>query len=117
MATREIKLGVVSYVDAKGLNQFGTLGETVNVHEDDVERFDRLNVLMQPQIVLVVGTDVADAEGEIADQLAAPVDPIEALDVDGLKAYALENGVDIGRASSEDGIRAKIVEARQAEQV
>lgn len=52
MATREIRIGVGSFVRADSpsadgvllpLWGFGLYGETVNVHEDDLERFDRLN--------------------------------------------------------------------------
>jgi len=42
------------------------------------------------------------------------VDPLDGLDVDGLKAYAAAHGIDLGRATTEDGIRSKITEAGQA---
>jgi hypothetical protein len=66
MATREVKVGVMSYVNADGLNQFGLLGATVDVHPDDVERFDRLNVVAAPTPEpepLVASADVTEPAG------------------------------------------------------
>lgn len=48
MATREIKIGLMSYARANSpedtvLWGFGLMGEEVDVAEHDLERFDRLN--------------------------------------------------------------------------
>lgn len=43
MATRTINLGIGTYLTSDGHWRFGMLGDEVDVHEDDVERFDRLN--------------------------------------------------------------------------
>ena len=43
MVAREVRHGLVTYRDADGKTTHGLLGETVDVHEDDLERFDRLN--------------------------------------------------------------------------
>jgi hypothetical protein len=43
MAERTVRTGVGSYVDVNGRNQFGMFGDIVDVHEDDLERFDRYN--------------------------------------------------------------------------
>lgn len=46
MPTREVKIGMVAYqrADIPELWAYGGLGEKVEVHEGDVERFDRFNV-------------------------------------------------------------------------
>jgi hypothetical protein len=46
MAKRVIKTGIGTYQDAKTGNPgaFGTRGQEVDVHADDLERFDSLNV-------------------------------------------------------------------------
>jgi hypothetical protein len=45
MADREVKLGLMTYMNEKGVpGCYGFQGETVKVHEDDLERFDKLNV-------------------------------------------------------------------------
>lgn len=48
----------------------------------------------------------ADGDGE-ADRLP---DPLEDMDAEALTAYAGQHGIDLGRATSGDGIRAKIRE-------
>lgn len=50
MAKREVRIGLATYRRANlpELMSFGMLGETVDVHPDDLERFDRLNGPAQP---------------------------------------------------------------------
>ncbi len=43
MPEREVKQTLVSYLDEEGIRRYGLAGETVNVHTDHVERFDKLN--------------------------------------------------------------------------
>ena len=45
MAKRKVNIGGATYrrADIPEINGFGMFGETVDVHEDDLERFDRLN--------------------------------------------------------------------------
>ncbi|AXA95457.1 hypothetical protein [Microbacterium sp. PM5] len=44
MAKRTIRAGIVTYRAADGREGvFGFLGDEVDVHKDDLERFDRLN--------------------------------------------------------------------------
>ena len=40
---RKIHIGLMTYLSPDGLWLFGQLGDVVQVHPDDVERFDRLN--------------------------------------------------------------------------
>lgn len=41
--TRTIRSGIGTYRDAEGRWTHGVMGDEVEVHEDDLERFDRLN--------------------------------------------------------------------------
>jgi hypothetical protein len=44
MADREIKIGLATYTNEAGQQGcYGFQGDTVKVHEDDLERFDELN--------------------------------------------------------------------------
>lgn len=63
MARRTIRTGIGSYVDTAGRNQFGMLGDEVDVHEDDVERFDRLNPaeVVEPIEVVPISEEEAAA--------------------------------------------------------
>ena len=54
--------------------------------------------------------------GEVAEKQEKSTDkPFEGMSVDELKAYADEHNIDIGNASSENGIIKKIEEAQKAE--
>jgi hypothetical protein len=46
MAERTARLGFMHYRDADGRVRDAVAGETIQVHPDDLERFDSLNVLM-----------------------------------------------------------------------
>jgi hypothetical protein len=68
----------------------------------------------------VLASEVArlSAEGFLVEvpelePVVIEVDPLAGLDLAGLTSYAEAKGIDLGRASSEDGIRAKIVDAEQ----
>lgn len=43
MAVRTVGTGIGTYLSQDGQWRFGMLGDEVDVHDDDVERFDRLN--------------------------------------------------------------------------
>lgn len=43
MGARTIRSGIGTYLNAAGQWTHGVLGDEVEVHEDDLERFDRLN--------------------------------------------------------------------------
>jgi hypothetical protein len=38
-----MSIGMVTYTDPDGVRRIGQAGETVDVHDDDVARFDRVN--------------------------------------------------------------------------
>ena len=42
---RTVRVGLMSYLDPDGVPRFAQTGAGVTVHPDDVERFDRHNVL------------------------------------------------------------------------
>lgn len=46
MAERTARLGSMHYRDADGQYRTASAGDVIQVHREDVERFDRLNVLM-----------------------------------------------------------------------
>lgn len=46
--TRTVKIGAIAYTAASGLPSVGTLGQVVQVHPDDLDRFDRLNAPVPP---------------------------------------------------------------------
>jgi hypothetical protein len=43
MTERRVTIGLVTYTDVSGARRIGQQGETVQVHADDVERFDTVN--------------------------------------------------------------------------
>ena len=108
MPARTIRTGIGSYRDANGLARFGFLGETVEVHDDDLERFDRLNP--EP-----AESEPAEVPGEAADgsDIQAPgrEDGISLADLDlnGLRSLAADRGVDIGGATTKKAIIAAIL--------
>lgn len=42
---RTVKLGLMAYVNPEGFDTWGFAGDEVDVHPENVERFDSLNVL------------------------------------------------------------------------
>lgn len=74
MAARTIKLGFVVYTDVDGRPATGHLGDEVDVHEDDLERFDRLNVV--PDVVGVAAA--APTQTDLDEAVAAAVEAKEA---------------------------------------
>lgn len=65
MPDREVKLGLMTYQDEAGNKGcIGFQGETVQVHDDDVERFDELNV--QP------GGDEPYVPQRVPEEVVAP---------------------------------------------
>lgn len=46
MAERAARLGSMHYLDSDGRYRTASAGDTIQVHPDFVERFDRLNVLL-----------------------------------------------------------------------
>lgn len=104
MATREIKIGLMSYARAESpedtvLWGFGLMGEEVDVAEHDLERFDRLN-----------GTSVA----AVAAPLPAAVESTEppragrGSTLDAWLDYAMEIGLPVPAGASRDDVIALV---------
>lgn len=95
MAKRIIRTGIGSYVDTKGLNQFGFLGEEVDVHDDDIERFDRLN----PDEAPIEEVDVHDDDSG---------EDLSGLSVGELKARAADLGIKLDAGAKKADIIAAL---------
>lgn len=92
MAERTIRSGIGTYQRPDGIWTHGMLGDVVDVHKDDVDRFDRLN----PAPV-----EAPVEESEDAAERAFPEgDPVEAWTNNQLDAYAAEHGFDVSAAKS-----------------
>ncbi|WP_101466753.1 hypothetical protein [Nocardia fluminea] len=125
----------MSYIDERGRYRTATAGETVRVHEDQLERFDRLNVLaapmsstalldiadfMDPEVRHVdeieiedpdeVPTVVVDGDGATQDPEAEPSD---AWTVPRLQEYAAAKQIDLGDATKKADILAAIQAGRE----
>lgn len=97
MAAREVVVSVAAYTDVNGVPGFAIQGETIDVHPDHVERFDRLNIVpgtpvaADPVIVIDDGDDtndgVADDPAESEDTPSdqpedeTPTEPLDVADV------------------------------------
>lgn len=73
-------------------------GEQFEMHEDHVNE----------KLVNVIG-DVAEKQSNTSDSL------FEGMSVEELKAYAEQKGINIGKATTEEGIIKKIEDAQKAE--
>lgn len=102
MPKRTIKIGLASYLNADGLEQFGLFGAEVDVHPDDVERFDRLN-----------GSEVAAGPVE-EPEVSGPEEPPRAGRGSGLEAwsdYATALGLNVPEDATRDDV-IELVDAR-----
>lgn len=89
MAKRTIRAGIATYRAADGREGvFGFLGDEVDVHEDDLERFDRLN----PEELTV---ETVEPEQEFP--LGEPAEDWSNKELD---AYADAHGIDIKAAKN-----------------
>lgn len=73
-------------------------GAQFEMHEDHVNE----------KLVKIIG-DVPEKQEQIPDNINKP---LEEMTIDELKAYAAERNIDIGKATTEDGIIKKIEEAQ-----
>jgi hypothetical protein len=49
MTKREVAIGMATYTDVDGARRIGLAGEQVDVHADDVARFDAVNGTAPPR--------------------------------------------------------------------
>lgn len=98
MGLRTIRTGIGSYQRVDGGWWFGMLGEEVDVHEDDLERFDRLN----------------GSESDLASGASAPADsaevPTSKWSVAQIDDYAGTRGIELTGAKNK-GDKLALIEA------
>ncbi len=100
MSIRTVRIALASYRRADEAETYAMLGETVDVHPDDLERFDRLN-----------GAAIAEDEPEADPDEAAEGDlpeDLQALNLAELREIAKEQGVDLGGATRKADIIAAL---------
>ena len=101
MSVRIVRIALASYRRADGAETYAMLGETVDVHPDDLERFDRLN-----------GAAIAEGEQEADPDLPDEADDLpedlQALNLAELREIAKDQGVDLGGATRKADIIAAL---------
>ena len=101
MSVRIVRIALASYRRADEAETYAMLGETVDVHPDDLERFDRLN-----------GDELAEDEPEAGPDLPDEADDLpedlQALNLAELREIAKEQGVDLGGATRKADIIAAL---------
>ena len=100
MSVRTVRIALASYRRADEAETYAMLGETIDVHPDDLERFDRLN-----------GDAIAEDEPEADPDEAAEDDlpeDLQALNLAELREIAKEQGVDLGGATRKADIIAAL---------
>lgn len=101
MSVRIVRIALASYRRTDEAETYAMLGETVDVHPDDLERFDRLN-----------GDEVAEDEPEADPDLPDEADDLpedlQALNLAELREIAKEQGVDLGGATRKADIIAAL---------
>ena len=75
MVARTVRLGFLRYRGIDGNTHLGFIGEDIDVHEDDLERFDSLNP--EPTIIDVVDA-IASGEAFTQDDIDAAVEDAKA---------------------------------------
>ncbi|MDR2294691.1 MAG: hypothetical protein LBE05_05755 [Microbacterium sp.] len=64
MAERKVRCGFIVYTDVDGKPATGYFGDTVDVHKDDLDRFDKLN----PEEADVPDTEIAEATATFSQE-------------------------------------------------
>lgn len=101
MSVRIVRIALASYRRTDEAETYAMLGETVDVHPDDLERFDRLN-----------GDEVAEdepaAEADLPDEADDLPEDLRALNLAELREIAKDQGVDLGGATRKADIIAAL---------
>lgn len=116
MAEREVKIGVASYIQADSSDYngrleprwgFGLFGQVVDVHDSDLERFDRLNGPSHTPVVPVPHVEpVNDIAGE------EPPRAGRGSGADVWRAYAESLGLLVEENASRDDIVALVDDSK-----
>ena len=99
MSIRTVRIALASYRRADEAETYAMLGETVDVHPDDLERFDRLNGDAE---------DEPAAEADLPDEADDLPEDLRALNLAELREVAKEQGVDLGGATRKADIIAAL---------
>lgn len=115
MAEREVKIGVATYMAATSSDKepvwgFGLFGQSVDVHDSDVERFDRLNgAAATPPVPLPVNPDPEVlADGELIE----PPRSGRGSGADAWAEYADNLGLLVPESATRDDIIALVDESK-----
>ena len=101
MSVRIVRIALASYRRADEAETYAMLGETVDVHPDDLERFDRLNGAAIVEAEPEAGPDLPDEADDLPEDL-------QALNLAELREIAKEQGVDLGGATRKADIIAAL---------
>lgn len=98
MTTRIVAVGVMTYREPCGAETFAHLGDEVDVHPDDLARFDRLNRYVDPYEVQPEPVEAQPAaEDEPSGTSDAP--DFSAMGLAELREYAAAHEIDLGEAT------------------
>ena len=101
MSIRTVRIALASYRRADEAETYAMLGETVDVHPDDLERFDRLNGDDVAEDEPAAGADLPDGADGLPQDLRGP-------DLAELREIAKDQGVDLGGATRKADIIAAL---------
>ena len=101
MSIRTVRIALASYRRADEAETYAMLGETVDVHPDDLERFDRLNGD-------AIAEDEPEADPDLPDEADDLPEDLQALNLAELREIAKEQGVDLGGATRKADIIAAL---------
>jgi hypothetical protein len=100
MGERTIRSGIGTYQRPDGQWTHGSLGDTVEVHEDDLERFDRLNP-PEPEVVEHDVDSDADEDEVSATTAAELAEAVKAVEDEARKVAQAKADLDRERAEFE----------------
>ena len=101
MSVRTVRIALASYRRTDEAETYAMLGETVDVHPDDLERFDRLNGD-------AIAEDEPEADPDLPDEADDLPEDLQALNLAELRELAKEQGVDLGGATRKADIIAAL---------
>ena len=101
MSVRIVRIALASYRRTDEAETYAMLGEIVDVHPDDLERFDRLNGD-------AIAEDEPEADPDLPDEADDLPEDLQALNLAELREIAKEQGVDLGGATRKADIIAAL---------
>ena len=101
MSVRIVRIALASYRRTDEAETYAMLGETVDVHPDDLERFDRLNNA-------AIAENEPEADPDLPNEADDLPEDLQALNLAELREIAKEQGVDLGGATRKADIIAAL---------